>query len=334
MNNISAIVVGSAGKPISIESVHSVIWCRRVVLIDEHLSDEVGERAREEHVSFEAARSAGSLAALCNRCLEPLTNDWVLYLSGNERLPDDAEGQLSRLLQEVDEGVSAVRLPTYLSLRETPVRTEPFYPGFRLCLFRGSSGQFEERKGLLSVSVSQGIVHEPDPEQAIHLHREAYPNVRELMDERIQAFGVTLAHLEADAGEPFSSYLARVYEHIAGGVGGEHESDVAMLSSIVGGWEELLRGVVRWDEQPHQERLSDFFTLPVATVKRDTGPTLEVQQLLDDLARKQEELERLHHEAGRAHHELDRIRSSLPWRVYKKIACFLAGRRAAREEPT
>jgi glycosyltransferase involved in cell wall biosynthesis len=114
-------------------AIDSVRWADEIIVIDAHSTDRTAEIVREKGARLET-RAWPGYAEQKNLAASLASNDWILSLDADERVPADLADEIRALLRAVPDAYG-YRIPRVTSYLGRWIRTTDFYPDFQTRLY-------------------------------------------------------------------------------------------------------------------------------------------------------------------------------------------------------
>ena len=91
----------------------SVAWADELLVVDMASEDRTREIAAKYEARILEAPEAPRVDGIRNRYLEAASHEWILVLDSDERLADDGEEEVRRLVAEAGTDVDAFAIPRF-----------------------------------------------------------------------------------------------------------------------------------------------------------------------------------------------------------------------------
>ena len=135
-------------------ALESVRWADEIVVVDSHSADETVALAQKYNARIVIHDWAG-YSAQRNYAAEIASNDWILALDADERVPTELAVEIQRIMREgsVHGGYRMPRISYYLGRW---IRGTDWYPDFQLRLYDRRVGRFNGKRVHESVELTYG----------------------------------------------------------------------------------------------------------------------------------------------------------------------------------
>ncbi len=135
-------------------ALESVRWADEIVVVDSHSADETVALAQKYNARIVIHDWAG-YSAQRNYAAEIASNDWILALDADERVPPELAVEIQRIMREgsVHGGYRMPRISYYLGRW---IRGTDWYPDFQLRLYDRRVGRFNGKRVHESVELTFG----------------------------------------------------------------------------------------------------------------------------------------------------------------------------------
>jgi (heptosyl)LPS beta-1,4-glucosyltransferase len=135
-------------------ALESVKWADEIVVVDSHSADETVALARKYNARIVVHDWAG-YSAQRNYAAEIASNDWILALDADERVPTELAVEIQRIMREgsVHGGYRMPRISYYLGRW---IRGTDWYPDYQLRLYDRRVGRFNGKRVHESVELTYG----------------------------------------------------------------------------------------------------------------------------------------------------------------------------------
>jgi (heptosyl)LPS beta-1,4-glucosyltransferase len=135
-------------------ALESVKWADEIVVVDSHSADETVALARKYNARIVVHDWAG-YSAQRNYAAEIASNDWILALDADERVPTELAVEIQRIMREgsVHGGFRMPRISYYLGRW---IRGTDWYPDYQLRLYDRRVGRFNGKRVHESVELTYG----------------------------------------------------------------------------------------------------------------------------------------------------------------------------------
>jgi (heptosyl)LPS beta-1,4-glucosyltransferase len=135
-------------------ALESVRWADEIVVVDSHSADETVALARKYNARIVVHDWAG-YSAQRNYAAEIASNDWILALDADERVPTELAVEIQRIMREgsVHGGYRMPRISYYLGRW---IRGTDWYPDYQLRLYDRRVGRFNGKRVHESVELTYG----------------------------------------------------------------------------------------------------------------------------------------------------------------------------------
>ena len=135
-------------------ALESVRWADEIVVVDSHSADETVALAQKYNARIVIHDWAG-YSAQRNYAAEIASNDWILALDADERVPTELAVEIQRIMREgsVHGGYRMPRISYYLGRW---IRGTDWYPDYQLRLYDRRVGRFNGKRVHESVELNYG----------------------------------------------------------------------------------------------------------------------------------------------------------------------------------
>jgi glycosyltransferase involved in cell wall biosynthesis len=135
-------------------ALESVRWADEIVVVDSHSADETVALAQKYNARIVIHDWAG-YSAQRNYAAEIASNDWILALDADERVPPELAVEIQRIMREgsVHGGYRMPRISYYLGRW---IRGTDWYPDYQLRLYDRRVGRFNGKRVHESVELTHG----------------------------------------------------------------------------------------------------------------------------------------------------------------------------------
>ena len=135
-------------------ALESVKWADEIVVVDSHSADETVALAQKYNARIVIHDWAG-YSAQRNYAAEIASNDWILALDADERVPTELAVEIQRIMREgsVHGGYRMPRISYYLGRW---IRGTDWYPDYQLRLYDRRVGRFNGKRVHESVELTYG----------------------------------------------------------------------------------------------------------------------------------------------------------------------------------
>ena len=135
-------------------ALESVRWADEIVVVDSHSADETVALAQKYNARIVIHDWAG-YSAQRNYAAEIASNDWILALDADERVPTELAVEIQRIMREgsVHGGYRMPRISYYLGRW---IRGTDWYPDYQLRLYDRRVGRFNGKRVHESVELTYG----------------------------------------------------------------------------------------------------------------------------------------------------------------------------------
>jgi hypothetical protein len=172
-------------------------------------------------------------------------HDWLLCLTENERLTEDAGPKLQAWLDESGYRQAGLALPRFSYLGDRLLTGTDWYPDHRVCLFN--------RK--VVVRPDEALARQPlsglpiavlSPPHCPHLHRNLGHNLKDYLHHQLNHL-VGECYPTQSASYDWADYLAQAQELLAYALETGPDGDLGQALKLLSAWESLVRGRLHWD---------------------------------------------------------------------------------------
>lgn len=140
-HNLSVIVITHNEEPNITECLKSVAWANEILVVDANSTDRTVELAKQLGARVYVKEWLG-FAAAKNFALEQATNDWVLWLDADERVPSELAKEIQDILQSKTVSHNSFEIARRAYFLGKWVKHCGWYPGYVTRLFRRDSARF------------------------------------------------------------------------------------------------------------------------------------------------------------------------------------------------
>jgi glycosyltransferase involved in cell wall biosynthesis len=132
----------------------SVQWADEIVVVDSHSVDETVALA-ERHGARVALHEWAGYSAQRNYAAEVASNDWILALDADERVPPKLADEIQRIMRE-GTTLGGYRMPRVSYYLGRWIYGTDWYPDYQLRLYDRRVGRFNGKRVHESVELAQG----------------------------------------------------------------------------------------------------------------------------------------------------------------------------------
>lgn len=245
----------------------TVRWAADIVVVDMESSDDTADVARTHGARVVPVAFHPRVDAVRNRFLEESATEWILVMDADEYLPDDAPELVADLIAGHGDRYDAFAIPRFNRIGGHVMRGSGWYPDQQIRLFR---------RGTVSWSDS---THRPPevlsgrdrmlllkPPGCLHIHHDNYANLREVIERQVR-YALNDVY-SPDHYEP-DRYAAAALEAFARRHDPDSDGDLSRALAVIMAWDQVIRGLIHWDQLADKPSLGDYLTLPAF------GPTPE-----------------------------------------------------------
>ncbi|MEQ9814017.1 MAG: glycosyltransferase [Azospirillaceae bacterium] len=245
----------------------SIDWAAEIVIIDMHSTDGTAAIAEAAGALVVEIAPHPRVDDVRDAHLDEGTQDWVMVLDSDEYLPDDAKGEIARLIAPgVDHDVVAV--PRYNWIGDHRLEGSGFYPDHQIRIFRRGTVRWPGGTHKLPQPISDAmVVRSLEPPNCLHIH---HPNYRDLA----HFIAKQAAYAAADSYEPpfdLTGYLLAAHRAYAQRLDSGKDGDLSVALATVMAWDQVMRALVHWDREGRTAPLPDIFSLPLIVERESPG---------------------------------------------------------------
>jgi glycosyltransferase involved in cell wall biosynthesis len=135
-------------------ALESVQWADEIVVVDSHSVDET-VRLAERHAARIVTHEWSGYSAQRNYAAEIASNDWILALDADERVPPALAGEIKRIMRE-GSVLGGYRMPRVSYYLGRWIRGTDWYPDYQLRLYDRRVGRFNGKRVHESVELKYG----------------------------------------------------------------------------------------------------------------------------------------------------------------------------------
>jgi glycosyltransferase involved in cell wall biosynthesis len=135
-------------------ALESVRWADEIVVVDSFSSDETVDIAQRYTTRIELHAWAG-YSAQRNYAAEVASNDWILALDADERVPSALAGEIQQIMRS-EPKIGGYRMPRVSYYLGRWIRGTDWYPDYQLRLYDRRIGRFNEKRVHESVELAEG----------------------------------------------------------------------------------------------------------------------------------------------------------------------------------
>ncbi|WFB35515.1 glycosyltransferase family 2 protein [Kiritimatiellota bacterium B12222] len=211
-----------------------------------------------------------------NTYLEEVSFDWTLVLDSDEFLPADGITTLQALRQQAHSGnYDAVKLPRYNIIADRVLTSCGWYPDQQLRFFKtgfGNWGDGHHHSPTCKSGEKRTLTLQPP--QCLHIHHQNYKNFREVIQKQLHY--ALSDHYDSDEKPfEFQKYVMEAYDIFAERHDVENEGDFATALATIMAWDQVIRGLIHWDDLGRSAPLMEAFSLPIRTQETELASTQE-----------------------------------------------------------
>ena len=142
---LSVIVITQNEERNIVECLQSVSWADDIVVVDAESTDRTAELARQfTHKVF--ITGGMGFAAAKNFALTHASNEWILWLDADERVPPALGNEIREILLSGVSSCAGYEVARRAYFLGTWMRHCGWYPGYVLRVFRKSAGEFTQSR--------------------------------------------------------------------------------------------------------------------------------------------------------------------------------------------
>jgi len=140
-HSLSVIIITRNEERNIVECLKSVSWANEIIVVDANSTDRTVELAKQFTPRVYVKEWLG-FAAAKNFALEQATNDWVLWLDADERVPADLAEEIQAIIEKPTHTHRAFEVARRAYFLGKWIKHCGWYPGFVTRLFRRESARF------------------------------------------------------------------------------------------------------------------------------------------------------------------------------------------------
>jgi glycosyltransferase involved in cell wall biosynthesis len=122
--------------------LESVKWCDEIVIIDSYSDDGTVDIAREYTDKIYQREQAGYSEAYRELSIQKATNDWVLLVDADERIPNSLTEKIQRVVDR--DGVDVIQIPRKNMIGGRWAKGAGLWPGYLLRLFKADQVEIKD----------------------------------------------------------------------------------------------------------------------------------------------------------------------------------------------
>jgi len=182
--------------------------------------------------------------------------EWTLALDSDEYLADDAEANIKEILAQANQEVIGFQIPRFNRFIGRSLEGSGWYPDYQLRLFRTNTVQYFKRYHRHPISkVEGGKIIRLNSTNQLHIHHDNYPSLEEFMD-RQHTYKINDYYSKDPLEFDFDRYQIDAIRAFNDRYQTGKERDLAYALALVMYWDQLMRGLIHWEQTGYQGELS------------------------------------------------------------------------------
>jgi hypothetical protein len=237
--------------------IDSTSWIRYKIAVDMKSEDGTAEKLSAALFDVHSIDKSVFVDQLRNEYLSKPTTAWTLILDSDEFLSDDAEEQISQLIDRAKENIVGFRIPRHNYFIETKLVASGFYPDHQLRLFRTNqifyvAGHHQPPKPKNEL----GVIEVLDPPSCLHIHHNNYPTVEEFLRRQLH-YAITDTYDSDPQSFDFDDYMLKAINQFINRYGSREDGSLSYVAALVMYWDEIVRGLIHWERSGYSHQLSE-----------------------------------------------------------------------------
>jgi glycosyltransferase involved in cell wall biosynthesis len=242
-----------------------VAWADELLVVDMASEDRTREIAAKYEARILEAPETPRVDGIRNRYLEEASHEWILVLDSDERLADDGEEEVRRLVAEAGTDVDAFAIPRFNTIAGQVMRGSGWYPDHQVRLFRKGTVRWDDvHHGGGKVVTGHARRRKLEPAGCLHIHHRNYEDLAHFVRKQVE-YAITDRYDDDPAAFDFEEYVARAHESLAARRDPERDGDLSYALSLLMAWDTLVRGLLHWERLEPRPPLAAAVALPPAT---------------------------------------------------------------------
>jgi len=237
--------------------IESTNWIQHRIAIDMNSEDGTKEKLCAALFDVHSIDRGVFVDELRNQYLSKPTTPWTLVLDSDEFLSDDAEEQISQLIDSAEENTIGFAIPRHNYFCRKKLFGSGFYPDHQLRLFRTnqiiySAGHHKPPKP----KNKSGIIKVLDPPSCLHIHHNNYPTVEEFLRRQLH-YAITDIYDSDPQSFDFDDYMLKAISEFTDRYGNREDGSLSYVAALVMYWDEIVRGLIHWERSGYSGHLSE-----------------------------------------------------------------------------
>jgi glycosyltransferase involved in cell wall biosynthesis len=169
LSTLSVIVITKNEEANIRDCLQSVRWADELVVLDSGSTDRTASIARELSARVYEAEWEG-FGRTKSRALSKATQEWVLSLDADERVPEELASEIQNILRNEQASVSGYSVPRKSYFLGRWIRHCGWYPGRVVRLFKRGAGEFTDSAVHEALTINGNVgelkhdlIHHTDP---------------------------------------------------------------------------------------------------------------------------------------------------------------------------
>ncbi|MCE9630710.1 MAG: glycosyltransferase family 2 protein [Planctomycetia bacterium] len=238
----------------------TVRWAGAIVVVDMESTDDTADVALAHGAKVVPVELHPRVDAVRNRFLETATTEWILVMDADEYLADDAAELVAGLIAEHGTSRDAFAIPRLNRIGSHVMRGSGWYPDQQIRLFRRGTVRWSDSTHrppeVLSGRERLLLLKAPG---CLHIHHDNYTDLRAFIERQVR-------YALNDVYDPHSyepdRYAAAALEAFAGRHDPEADGDLSRALAVIMAWDQVIRGLIHWDQLADKPSLEGYLTLP------------------------------------------------------------------------
>lgn len=238
----------------------TVRWAADIVVVDMESTDDTADVARAHGARVVPVALHPRVDAVRNAFLEQAATEWTLVMDADEYLADDAPELIAELIGEHGGRHDAFAVPRLNRIGGHVMRGSGWYPDQQIRLFRRGTVRWSDSTHRPpEVLTGRGRLLVLEPPGCLHIHHDNYANLREVIERQVR-YALNDVY-DADGYEP-DRYATAALEAFARRHDPEADGDLSRALAVIMAWDQVIRGLIHWDQLAEKPSLEGYLTLP------------------------------------------------------------------------
>lgn len=247
----------AAGLARLLPTVHGVA---EIVVVDMESTDGTADVARTHGARVLPVELHPRVDAVRNRFLEAAATEWILVMDADERLADDGPPLVAELIATQGGRYDAFAIPRLNRIGGQVMRGSGWYPDLQIRLFRRGTVRWSDSTHRPPEVVSgRERLLLLEPPDCLHIHHDNYANLRDVIERQVR---YALHDVYSPDGYEPDRYAAAALEAFARRHDPDADGDLSRALAVIMAWDQVIRGLIHWDQLAEKPSLEDYLTLP------------------------------------------------------------------------